>query len=1102
MPLAKHRPDFQELITIAALQRKSIHKRQNKHYASLRKKDNKLKYSASAEEDEDGEGRINTEDGDGEHHSDMEAKTALAKITRKDVLIDISDFIRWFLDLFVVRMVRISVVILAFLNLTYEAQTTRGDNSDFDNAVQISDTIVAVYFLLEGSLKVLAFYAHMDMHKAFDLKIDTVLCFRRLGFVDIILGILSLYFGANRTGGWFRLLRVLLISSFALDETPHLVILVSGITHGLKSIMSTCLLLFLVFMVYGGIALYFFGKNDPYHFGTIALSMWSFFELATLDNWSQVLYVNMYGCDRFPAYYTVVNSSFTGATQISRYGSTLMLPICTSPDKHPALSAVIFLSFIVICAFILVNLTIAAVTSGINVRLDRIKNEGSNVTNALSQMVAPESGTNYNSLPGEPHIADPEMLLMLLRQVWREQDEYARKQRDIKNSDKKRSYRKSMDASSLDLHKSTMSTTAMANALANSQNSSSHKLRLSSFDEEDPELAHQSDDHIGIFEWRGQSMLCRDLLAHFSYQYAMFVLIAVSAFAELVVLQRGGTHLYMRVFSLLLQLLFSADVYIQVVAVYPNFGLFFNNNWQCFDTFIVVVTWIPVFAWDQGPAVLELINILRILRLLKLLRWIHELNVILHSIASSALAIFYVYVLIFGLAYHFAVAGVFLFATNDPQHFENLAASFVTLFQVQSLDDWSEIARTNMYGCDYWGYDSGEDYYDEQCSSPHGMGWFAALYFVMYIMTSVMVLLSLFIGIIITSMELLKEGIKEENEVWEKVKLQQKKYNMRDATINNLLEIFDMIDTGMNGKLTLNELKPIFDIITISEASQFSLYMMVDTDNSGQIDFAEFLELLYLVGKAYKAQHKSKHKKHSHSNTKKKPTPLLTKALSAKGFALTMKSKLTGGSPSSSVKVTPEMKKDRDSDEKSGNSEVSASPVQDKPPAKRELPRRISLVTQEEEDFVDKLKKSYHSDDDDNDNGDDDGNGSVISEQTAGSGKHMLNKSFFQKEMLKDHTIHDGRRSSCESSVCDDAISVGTNDVPPSAEKESLNFSFFEKHQAGGGSVSPEQSRGLKNALVHCAPESKEDMMLSKQLSDTFDESKDSVKTFREHRDL
>jgi voltage-gated sodium channel len=481
------------------------------------------------------------------------------------------------------------------------------------------------------------------------------------------------------------------------------------------------------------------------------------------------------------------------------------------------------------------------------------------------------------------------------------------------------------------------------------------------------------------------------------------------------------------------------------------------------------------------------------MRLLKLLRWIHELNVILHSIASSALAIFYVYVLIFGLAYHFAVAGVFLFARNDPQHFKDLSSSFVTLFQVQSLDDWSEIARTNMYGCDFWGYDTGEDYYDEQCSSPHGLGWFAALYFVMYIMMSVMVLLSLFIGIIITSMELLKEGLKEENEVWEKVKIQQKKYNMRDATINNLLEIFDLIDTGMNGKLTLTELKPIFDIITISEASQFSLYMMVDTDNSGQIDFAEFLELLYLVGKAYKAQNRNKRNK-----TKNKPAPMITRTASAKGFALAVKSKLTGSNA-----VVPENKyrDDKDVDERSGNSENNSSPIEhDDGKVKKAYSKKLSLVTDEDDDFVDQLKANYVSDDD----------YSETSEPSHGKaevkGKELLTQSFFRKEIQKHHSTTGqeakGDRSSCGSSIDDDLSCANSiSDVPPSAEKQSLNFSFFQKQQAAGDSAMTPQSMSterINETLVY--PQVSIDAKLSKQLSDTFEEDadlKDTTSVFK-----
>ena len=73
---------------------------------------------------------------------------------------------------------------------------------------------------------------------------------------------------------------------------------------------------------------------------------------------------------------------------------------------------------------------------------------------------------------------------------------------------------------------------------------------------------------------------------------------------------------------------------------------------------------------------------LRILRLLRLLNWIADLNVIMQAIASSAKALVYVIMLMLIFFFHFAIAGVLLFRSNDPVHFGNLFYAFVTLFRV------------------------------------------------------------------------------------------------------------------------------------------------------------------------------------------------------------------------------------------------------------------------------------------------------------------------------------------------------------------------------------------------------------------------------------
>jgi hypothetical protein len=227
-------------------------------------------------------------------------------------------------------------------------------------------------------------------------------------------------------------------------------------------------------------------------------------------------------------------------------------------------------------------------------------------------------------------------------------------------------------------------------------------------------------------------------------------------------------------------------------------------------------------------------------------------QVILRATADSAQALSYIIVLLFLFFFHFGVAGVFLFAENDPYFFGNIGKAFVTLFQISTLDSWAVIARTNMYGCDLYGYQTGEDYFDDKCENPNGLGWLAAGYFFIFIVFGTMVLLSLFIGIIIASMEIIKLGIKEEDLIWKKVAdVQATRKYMTSATISNLLEIFDLIDIGANGVLTMIELKPVLELVSKSESVQYTIFMKVDQDYSGSVDFAEFLELVHHLGVAY-----------------------------------------------------------------------------------------------------------------------------------------------------------------------------------------------------------------------------------------------------------
>ena len=126
-----------------------------------------------------------------------------------------------------------------------------------------------------------------------------------------------------------------------------------------------------------------------------------------------------------------------------------------------------------------------------------------------------------------------------------------------------------------------------------------------------------------------------------------------------------------------------------------------------------------------------------------------------------------------------------------------------------TLDNWKDIARANMYGCDriYYLPSNGAPAFDALCVDPVASGYYSSLYFGVFIIIGTMVLINLFVGVIITSMELLKASVKEEASVWVKVKATQKQFHISDSTVGVLLNVFELLDVAGKGKLTVSILQ-------------------------------------------------------------------------------------------------------------------------------------------------------------------------------------------------------------------------------------------------------------------------------------------------------
>lgn len=86
----------------------------------------------------------------------------------------------------------------------------------------------------------------------------------------------------------------------------------------------------------------------------------------------------------------------------------------------------------------------------------------------------------------------------------------------------------------------------------------------------------------------------------------------------------------------------------------------------------------------------------------------------------------------------------------------------------------------------------------------------------------------------------------------------QKRYGLDTATVDMLLNLFERLDKDGDASLSFDEADPVFTASDYNEKDTFDFFMMVDKDKSGKIDFAEFCEMITLVGKARDEYKKSK----------------------------------------------------------------------------------------------------------------------------------------------------------------------------------------------------------------------------------------------------
>lgn len=139
-----------------------------------------------------------------------------------------------------------------------------------------------------------------------------------------------------------RILRTLRLVSVV----PRLQIIVSSLLKGLPSMGYVGILLLLLFYVYAVMGVFLFRENDPFHFGDLGDAMLTLFRVVTLEDWTDVLYTQMYSSEAYPI-----------------EGDP---PVAPQSSAQPYVAVTYFVSFVLLGTIIMLNLVIGVIISSMD----------------------------------------------------------------------------------------------------------------------------------------------------------------------------------------------------------------------------------------------------------------------------------------------------------------------------------------------------------------------------------------------------------------------------------------------------------------------------------------------------------------------------------------------------------------------------------------------------------------------------------------------------------------------------------------------------------------------------------------------------------------
>jgi len=191
------------------------------------------------------------------------------------------------------------------------------------------------------------------------------------------------------------------------------------------------------------------------------------------------------------------------------------------------------------------------------------------------------------------------------------------------------------------------------------------------------------------------------------------------------IMARWG-HILLTLDAVLLWL-FTAEL---ALRFYAFRGRLFRDPWGLFDIVVITIAWLPA----AGP--LSVLRALRILRVLRLISVLPSLRLVVEAMLKALPGMGSIVLLMALVFYVFGVMATKLFGDILPERFGTLGNTLFTLFQMMTLESWAEANVRPIL-------------------AQQPLAW---MFFVPFILIATFVVLNLFIGVIVDSIQTLRES--------------------------------------------------------------------------------------------------------------------------------------------------------------------------------------------------------------------------------------------------------------------------------------------------------------------------------------------------------